>query len=380
MIEKSKNFILKISFFYTVIFFIFIAIPTYFYTNLEIESYKNSQNRVLIDYAQKVQRTIYDFSNSKSSTFIFPKSFKYEATLFDKKKQTIYQTRSLTKNENLELLSLEVELSKNRLNAKYLKVSKRVSFKEVYLKILILSLSIGLFIFISIYLIIKASVEPYKKANEYLDAFFNDAMHELKTPLGIIQLNLEMLEEKYTNQKPKELQRSINATKNLFLVYEDIEYLIKQKTVKYSKEQIDFSYLLKQRVDQFESLAIPKNIEFILKIEDKLTLFINRTHILRIIDNTISNAVKYSFNDTKITIKLYKKNEKTVFLVHNYAKAIKNTKTIFNRYAKENHIKGGFGIGLNIVKNICNSNKIDIFVESSQKDGTTFKYIFFDKT
>jgi len=196
LIEKSKNFILKISLFYTAIFFIFIAIPTYFYTNLELESYKNNQNRVLIEYAQKVQRTIYDFSNSKSDTFIFPKSFKYEATLLTDKKEIIYKTRNLNLDKNSKLLSLEVELSSNRLKAKYLKVSKKISYEEVYLKILILSICIGLFIFISIYLIIKASIEPYKKANEYLDAFFNDAMHELKTPLGIIQLNLEMLEAK----------------------------------------------------------------------------------------------------------------------------------------------------------------------------------------
>ncbi|RXJ88969.1 two-component sensor histidine kinase [Arcobacter sp. CECT 8983] len=377
MIEKSKNFILKISLFYTTIFFIFIAIPTYFYTNLELESYKNNQNRVLIEYAQKVQRTIYDFSNSKSDTFIFPKSFKYEATLLTKEKQIIYKTRNINLDENSKLLSLEVELSSNRLNAKYLKVSKKISYEEVYLKILILSICIGLFIFISIYLIIKASIEPYKKANEYLDAFFNDAMHELKTPLGIIQLNLEILEAKKEDKTPKELQRSINATKNLFLVYEDIEYLIKEKTVKYNKEQIDFSYLLKQRVDQFESLANPKNINLNLNIEDNLTLLINRTHILRIIDNTLSNAIKYSFNDTDITIILYKENEQIIFSVNNFAPPIKNKKNIFDRYQKENHIKGGFGIGLNIVKNICKINNIDIYLESTKETGTTFRYTFF---
>lgn len=380
MIEKSKNFILKISLFYTAIFFIFIAIPTYFYTNLELESYKNNQNRVLIEYAQKVQRTIYDFSNSKSDTFIFPKSFKYEATLLTDKKQIIYKTRNLNLDENSKLLSLEVELSSNRLKAKYLKVSKKISYEEVYLKILILSICIGLFIFISIYLIIKASIEPYKKANEYLDAFFNDAMHELKTPLGIIQLNLEMLESKEENKSSKELQRSINATKNLFLVYEDIEYLIKEKTVKYNKEQIDFSYLLKQRVDQFESLANPKNINLKLNIEDNLTLLINRTHLLRIIDNTLSNAIKYSFNDTDITINLFKENEQIVFSVRNFAPPIKNKKNIFDRYQKENHIKGGFGIGLNIVKNICKINNIDIFLESTKEDGTIFQYTFFNQT
>ncbi len=375
MIEKSKNFILKISLFYTAIFFIFIAIPTYFYTNLELESYKNTQNRLLIEHAQIIQRAIYDFSNSKSDTFIFPKSFKFEATLLTAEQKIIYKTRDLNIDDNSKM-SIEVELSNNRLNAKYLILTKKISFEEIYLKILILSLSIGLFIFISIYLIIKASIEPYKKANEYLDAFFNDAMHELKTPLGIIQLNLEILEAK--GNKSKELERSINATKNLFLVYEDIEYLIKEKSVQYNKENIDFSYLLKQRIDQFESLATTRNIKFNLKIENNLFSLINRTHLQRIIDNTISNAIKYSNQETTISIILKKENDSIIFSVHNIGKAIKNKKTIFNRYEKENHIKGGFGIGLNIVKNICEINNIDIFLESNEKDGTLFQYTFFN--
>ncbi|AXH12612.1 sensor histidine kinase [Halarcobacter bivalviorum] len=375
MIEKSKNFILKISLFYTAIFFIFIAIPTYFYTNLELESYKNTQNRLLIEHAQIIQRAIYDFSNSKSDTFIFPKSFKFEATLLTAEQKIIYKTRDLNIDDNSKM-SIEVELSNNRLNAKYLILTKKISFEEIYLKILILSLSIGLFIFISIYLIIKASIEPYKKANEYLDAFFNDAMHELKTPLGIIQLNLEILEAK--GNESKELERSINATKNLFLVYEDIEYLIKEKSVQYNKENIDFSYLLKQRIDQFESLANTRNIKFNLKIEDNLFSLINRTHLQRIIDNTISNAIKYSKQETTISIILKKKNESIIFSVHNIGKAIKNKKTIFNRYEKENHIKGGFGIGLNIVKNICEINNIDIFLESNEENGTLFQYTFFN--
>lgn len=378
MLEKSRNFIFKISLFYTAIFFIFIAIPTYFYTNLELENYKNNQNRILIEHAQKIQRAIYDFSNSKSNTFNFPKSFKFEATLLTNEKKIIYKTRSVNIKKDSKM-SIEIELSNNRLGAKYLKVEKNISYKEVYLKILVLSLCIGLFIFISIYLIIKASIEPYKKANEYLDAFFNDAMHELKTPLGVIQLNLEILDEKQPDTK--ELNRSINAVKNLFLVYEDIEYLIKQKSVKYNKEKVDFTYFLKQRVDQFESLSTTKNLNFILNIKDNITIYINRTHLQRIIDNTISNAIKYSYKDTNITIDLKKdKNNNIIFGVHNFANPIKNKKTIFNRYYKENHIKGGFGIGLNIVKNICELNNIKITLNSTQDDGTVFSYTFLNNS
>ncbi len=203
-------------------------------------------------------------------------------------------------------------------------------------------------------------------------------MHELKTPLGVIQLNLEILDEKQANTK--EINRSINAVKNLFLVYEDIEYLIKQKSVKYNKEEVDFSYILKQRIDQFESLSVTKNLKFILNIKDNINIYINRTHLQRIIDNTISNAIKYSYKDTNITITL-KSDDKnnTIFSVHNFSNPIKDTKTVLIDTIKKPY-KGGFGIGLNIVENICKLNNIKIKLSSTKEIGTSFTYTFLTNT
>ncbi len=371
MLEKNKNHILSISIVYTIIFFIFIAVPTYFYMQLEIKNYDSFQNKVIYEYASKIQRAIYDFSTSTNNTFIFPKSFKYKVFLKDSNSKIIYKIND--EKEFEKSIRLEIDLTQNRLNASKLILIKEISYKKIYLNILILVICISLFIFISIFLIIKASIEPYKKVNEYLDAFFNDAMHELKTPLGIIQLNLEILQDKQPNAK--EIERSINATKNLLLVYEDIEYLIKQKSVNYNKEEIDFSYLLLQRIDQFESLTIAKNLKFSINIKDNIKLDLNRIHLQRIIDNTISNAIKYSDKNSIITIKLFKENKNIIFSVHNIGKPIKDKKAIFTRYYKENSIKG-IGLGLNIVKNICDENQIKIDVSSDTSTGTKFKYTF----
>lgn len=374
MFLKSKEFLYKISFLYTLIFIIFITIPAYFYTQLEIENYKTLQNKLLYEHSLAIQNEIENFSTSSEDTFVFPKSFKYEAELLNNNNQLIFKTTNKKSNLGTDVLQLKINLLPNRLNATSLIVTSAISFETIYLKILVLSICIALFIFTSIYLIIKTSVEPYKKANEYLDAFFNDAMHELKTPLGVIQLNLEILEEKHPQSK--ELIRSMNATKNLFLVYEDIEYLIKQKSVNYNKELLDFSYILTQRIDQFESLTKTKNLLLKHQLQDEIKLVINRIQLQRIIDNTLSNAIKYSFKDTTITIELFETKESICFKVTNFGEPIKDKTQIFNRYYKENSIKGGFGIGLNIVKNICMENNIAIVVDSSHTHGTTFQYTF----
>lgn len=371
---NTKNYILKLALGYSFLIITLICIPAYFYTQSELQSYKYNQDKLLDIHTSSIQRSISDFSDSKSDIFNFPKSFSFDSFLFNKNNQLIYSTttKSLDINKQHQLIK-KVSLSPNRLNADYLIVTKVFTYEEIYIKISLLTLILGVFIFISLFLILKQSITPYKKANDYLDAFFNDAMHELKTPLGVIQLNLEMLQEKQKDSK--EISRCLNGLKNLLFVYEDIEYLIKNKRITFTKEELDLSLFLKQRVELFESLAKSKNITFDLDIEDNLFIFINRAQIQRIIDNTLSNAIKYSKENKRIIIKL-KKEAQIILCIQDFGKGIIDTSTIFNRYYREDTIKGGFGIGLNIVKNICEENDIKIEVISKLEEGSTFTYFF----
>jgi signal transduction histidine kinase len=371
---ENKNFILKTTLFYTFIFLIIGGFIGYFNLNLEIKSYQNEQKNKLVDNSQKIQRAIYDFSNSKSDRFIMPKSFQYNIELKDNFHKNIYQTKNSNIKEDDKVVTIELELAQNRLEVRYLKISKIISYDRLYLKFLMLAIYMSLFIFTAVFLIIKSSIYPYKRANKFLDAFFDDAMHELKTPLGIIQLNLEILQENQPDTK--EINRSINGVKNLLLVYQDIEYLIKYKSVKFTKENVDFSIFLQQRLEQFESLTHPKQLSFEISIEENISIMINRTQLQRILDNTLSNSIKYSNPKTNIVVTLHNEDGDIVYKVQNFGEIINDSKSIFNRYYKENTIKGGFGIGLNIVKNICELNNIKIEVNSTKKEGNVFKFIF----
>jgi signal transduction histidine kinase len=338
----------------------------------EIQSYKFNEKSLLQEHAANIQRSIYDFNNSTSNIFHFPKSFTLLTYVYNTNDQLIYSTSK--ENPSYEnSVSQEYALSNNRLNAKRLILIKPLDFKAIYLKISILTLSIGLFIFISAFMILRQSIRPYKKAHEYLDAFFNDAMHELKTPLGIIQLNLELLESKITQNK--ELTRSLNAVKSLELIYGDIEYLMKYKHIVYTKESMDFSSFLCSRIVQFESLAHSKEIVLKSQIQEGIFLHFNRIELQRILDNTLSNAIKYSHKQSDIFIKLEQK-EHIVLSIKDTGKGIEDTEKIFHRYYREDTIKGGFGIGLNIVKNICDKHGIIIKVNSTIKKGSTFSYTF----
>ena len=239
---------------------------------------------------------------------------------------------------------------------------------------IILILSISCFIFLSSFFIIKQSIEPYKRLNQYLDDFLKDAMHELKTPIGVARINVDMLQMRLKNDKY--ILRIKSALKNMTVIYEDLEYYMQQNMVKDEKTDINFSLFLERRIEFFNDLVISKNIKFTKNIQNDIHIIFNELELYRIIDNNISNAIKYSKDGSIVEISLQKDNDQIRLIFKDEGIGIKDKSKIFERYYRGDKITGGFGIGLSIVKNICVKNKIEIKVESQVNKGTTFIYLF----
>ena len=379
LIEKDKRYIYTLAFFYSMLIIFVVSIPAYFYISVEKKSYKQAQMQDLQHYAYGVEKSIYDFSRTNKHIFNFPRSLFYTSCLYGSSTKLLFATdetlcKSITIDRSQDgLLSKEILLSPNRLQADRIIIAKRFSYKNIYTKAFIAALFLGAIIFFMTLFFIKISLRPLEKANRYLNVFFNDAMHELKTPLGVMQLNLEFLRDKGDS---KVLRRLYNSMQSIILIYEDIEYHIKYTHVEYKAENLNFSHFLQNRINVFLDLAGIKNISIEENIEDGLFLNINRIEIQRIIDNTISNAIKYSPKDTQIKIRLYKENNHTIFSVQDQGVGIKDTQKIFERYAREDVIQGGFGIGLSIVKHICDKNGIKISVDTQLAQGSLFSYTF----
>ncbi len=98
---------------------------------------------------------------------------------------------------------------------------------------------------------------------------------------------------------------------------------------------------------------------------ERILIFTNKDALSRILDNLISNACKYSKKDATITIKMDKK----ILYIKDNGYGIKNVKKVFDRFYKES--ERGVGIGMHIVKKLCDELKIDIVVKSKLEVGTT---------
>ena len=364
--------------------FLIALIPIYFYLDASFENQSIKDKMDLKNYANLVVSKMQDFEKENTQVFHYPRSNIFTSAILDKNNKELF---SLLGNENIffyeEFKKVNTKicykeyLFENILDAKSLIVCKDIDNSQVIYNAIILLLSVSFFIFLSSFFIIKQSIEPYRKLNKYLDEFLKDAMHELKTPIGVARINVDMLQLRLKNDK--NILRIKSALKNMTVIYEDLEYYMQQNAVKDEKRDIDFSLFLVKRVEFFNDLAISKNIILNKNIEENIIINFNEIELYRIIDNNISNAIKYSKDSSYIEISLQKEEQKIKFSVKDEGIGIKDTSKIFERYYRGDKITGGFGIGLIIVKNICLKNKIEIKVESQVNKGTTFIYLLDQK-
>lgn len=378
----KSNFIeIKYILFHAVILVLIATIPIHFYINSELNN-SSIQNKIeLSSYAQKVANKIYKFSNSDESEFLYPRSKIFKSAIYDSKNKKIFSLFEEPVNifnsnlfENEDNIYLKYRLKENVFNASFLIVSKKISYKNIVLNVSGILIITAFLVLLATVFIIKQTTEPYKKFNEYLENFIKDAMHEMKTPIGVILLNLDVLESKYKENKI--VKRAKSALKNMIVVYEDLEFFVRKNVIENTKEELNISMFLEDRISFFMDLLNSKEIDIKSNIQKNVYIHFNKLELSRIIDNTLSNAIKYSKNSTTVSINLIKINEKIILEVSDQGRGIEDTEKIFERYYRGDKISGGFGIGLNIVKNICEKNHVSIEVSSQLGVGSKFVYTF----
>lgn len=204
--------------------------------------------------------------------------------------------------------------------------------------------------------------------------FLKNSVHEINTPLAIIQTNLDLLRMHTPNNKY--MTNIDSGTKIIQYIYDDLSFMIKKDRVEYKKEYLNFTDFLKSRLDFFDEIAKSNSLFFVSNIQEDIYLKFNKTQLQRIIDNNISNAIKYSHAKSPIFIKLeYYNEDKIEFRVKTNSQRIDQTNKIFDDFYRENSARGGFGLGLKIVKEICDKNFVIIKLDSNEQE-TKFTYRF----
>lgn len=221
-------------------------------------------------------------------------------------------------------------------------------------------------------LVARVSLHLHKRmVYKSLKQLLRRSYHELYNPLAIINTSLEMQKIKHGNTRY--MDAIAVASKTLQLVYDDLYYSL--STTKHEEEiiKIDLVKFVQERINFMISLANTKKIDIEFFGDKKSYVRMRQIDLMRVVDNTISNAIKYANMETTIIISVVDLQKSVELQCQNSGSVIKNPNKIFEDGYRENFEQIGMGIGLEIVASICRAYKIKSKV-TSKNSITTFTY------
>ncbi|PLY13909.1 sensor histidine kinase [Sulfurimonas xiamenensis] len=212
----------------------------------------------------------------------------------------------------------------------------------------------------------KLSIDPLVEHVTNLQNLSKETLHELNLPISTIMTNIHMLKKNLNSDKDiKRISRIENACEMLQQRYNELDYMIKLQSSNVTYEIINLDELLKSRVEFIKHIF--PHIEFDLLVEPT-QIYNDKVGLSKVIDNLIDNAVKYSQNIHKISIKL----QDSALYIQDYGCGIDEMELlrIFDDYYQSNESIKGFGIGLGMVKRFCDTNNIVLKFRSKPNIGT----------
>lgn len=209
--------------------------------------------------------------------------------------------------------------------------------------------------------------ETLKENEEYKNQMYQNISHDFKTPLTVVKSYIEAIEDGVQDEKSglKIIKQEI---KKLEIKVHSLLYLNKltymKNTDNYKRDTINIVDILSESVEKFK-VARP-DIKWQINITDKKTIFNGSQDMWEaIVDNILSNFMRYAKAEVKITVK----GRQIIF--YNDGPNIDETilNDIFTPYKKG--IKGQFGLGLSIVKKTVSLLGYEISVKN-EKTGISF--------
>ncbi|MCM1185655.1 MAG: HAMP domain-containing histidine kinase [Lachnoclostridium sp.] len=234
-------------------------------------------------------------------------------------------------------------------------------------------------VFVLVVFFSKILVKPVAESYEKQKRFITDASHELKTPLTIIDANVEVLE---MEQGENEWTASIhNQVKRLSSLTQKLVFLSRMNEENSSLfTMLDFflSDAVSETAQPFLTLAETAGKQLTLKIAPGISYCGDEAALRQLTSLLLDNALKYASENSDILLTLKESGKNKILTVQNKAEGIPagNLDILFDRFYRtdisRNSSTGGFGIGLSVAKAIVTAHKGKIFAKS--EDGETILF------
>lgn len=277
------------------------------------------------------------FINRKLSNYIF-------SDLYETLKKI--EGFSITKNEKL-----------------YLTTSKIEEFKKLNNAIMFLA-------------------ERAQKEYKILKEFTEELNHELQTPVSVVKSKLEILIQSNSidGESIAILDSALKSLSKLERINRSILLLNKlENSYLYENSKINLKDEVEKILENFEDFKDFKNIKLTYseRTQNRPIFLINPSLFNILISNLVSNAIKHGLENGEILISFNDMQDKTILTISNTAVQPQNPNNFFNRFYKESDSPESTGLGLSIVKKICDIYHIEI--TNSYKDGIYSVELIFPK-
>lgn len=220
--------------------------------------------------------------------------------------------------------------------------------------------------------------------NELKSLFVSSVTHDLKTPLTSIKMFAELIEDSpnLIHEKKNEYLKIIQGeTARLSRLIDNVLDLAKiERGVKdYHFEQTELNEIASSVLSAMEYQIKMNDFKLEITLSPvKLPIYADKDAIEEALINLISNSIKYSQENKKITITTFNEGSQPAISIKDKGIGINNKdiQRIFEPYERVNSAqvksKSGTGIGLTVVKHIVHAHKADLRVNSQPSEGTEF--------
>ncbi|MDH4944436.1 HAMP domain-containing sensor histidine kinase [Sulfurimonas sp. C5] len=297
------------------------------FSEMKICSFNLQCPKFQFDFAPLKEEQLYKLHKEKdtlSGYFLIPSSTKHSLKIYLKKSE--YEQ---------ELQNLEIQLL--------------IQFIPVLIIVILLSFLFAFY-----------TLAPLRDALKLTEEFVKDILHDFNTPLSTLRLNSSMLKSEFGEST--KISRIENAVQTILNLQENLRAYLKSHTNQ--QESFDLKDIIEERVAMISNNFSSINFQTSLS---SLQLHTHRDSFIRVIDNLLSNAAKYNKENGEVLITL----EHSILSIKDTGQGIKEPNKIFDRFYKEH--ERGIGIGLHIVKKICDELNIQLSVESKLNEGSTFQ-------
>ncbi|HMU08146.1 MAG TPA: PAS domain S-box protein, partial [Kaistella sp.] len=232
----------------------------------------------------------------------------------------------------------------------------------------------------------STDIDDMKKQEKQKNDFIKMANHELKTPVTTIKGYVQLLKKMRGESDDKFLVNSLNTIEKqvnkLTALIGDLLDISRIESGKLPLNKKEFSLLelVTETIEDIKASEQSHQINFELKHTSDIEVFADKERITQVLNNLLTNAIKYSPQSDKVNVEMYVDGESAVVSVQDFGIGMEHDELtkIFERFYRvsgdDEETYPGFGIGLFIVQDILERHDGKIWVESKKNVGSKFYF------